>query len=65
MGLRLWLNKIQWFMQKVNTNLIWNFDKCVIRFLDMHNIGSFTEEQLMKLQNNPIDEFGVVHEYVV
>ena len=32
------------------------------RFLDSHKIGSFTEEQLMKLQTLPIDdEFGVKH----
>lgn len=29
------------------------------RFLDAHKIGSFTEEQLMKLQKSPVDEFGV------
>jgi hypothetical protein len=31
------------------------------RFLDSHKIGSFTEEQLMELQNLPLDEFGVKH----
>ena len=31
------------------------------RFLDSHKIGSFTEEQLMKLHTLPIDEFGVKH----
>jgi hypothetical protein len=31
------------------------------RFLDSHKIGSFTEEQLMELQNSPLDEFRVKH----
>jgi hypothetical protein len=31
------------------------------RFLDSHKIGSFTEEELMKLQNSSVDEFGVEH----
>lgn len=31
------------------------------RFLDSHEIGSFNEEQLMKLQASPVDEFGVKH----
>jgi len=31
------------------------------RFLDSHKIGSFTKEQLMKLQNSPLDEIGVRH----
>jgi hypothetical protein len=31
------------------------------RFLDTHKIGSLTEEQLMRLQNSPTDEFGVTH----
>jgi hypothetical protein len=29
------------------------------RFLDAHKIGSFTEEQLIKLQKSPVDELGV------
>ena len=28
-------------------------------FILIHKIGSFTEEQLMKLQKSPVDEFGV------
>jgi hypothetical protein len=32
--------------------------RAIARFLDSHKIGSFTEEQLMKLQESPIDEFG-------
>ena len=35
--------------------------RIMARFLDSHKIGSFTEEQLMKLQTLPIDEFGVKH----
>ena len=31
------------------------------RFLDSHEVGSFTEEQLMILQKSPLDEFGVNH----
>ncbi|MGA7370622.1 MAG: hypothetical protein WBX01_15955 [Nitrososphaeraceae archaeon] len=31
------------------------------RFLDFHKIGSFTKEQLKKLQNSPLDEIGVRH----
>ena len=31
------------------------------RFLDSHRLGSFSEEQLLKLQNSPVDEFGVKH----
>jgi hypothetical protein len=35
--------------------------RAMARFLDSHKIGSFTEEQLMKLQKSPIDEYGVKH----
>jgi hypothetical protein len=33
----------------------------MIRFLDTHRIGLLTKEQLMELQESPIDESGVVH----
>jgi hypothetical protein len=39
--------------------------KEMARFLDAHKIGSFTEEQLMKLQKSPIDEFGVKHHNIL
>jgi Protein of unknown function (DUF4242) len=31
------------------------------RFLDTHKIDSLNEEQLIKLQESPLDEFGVIH----
>lgn len=31
------------------------------RFLDTHEIGSVTEDQLKKLQGSPPDEFGVIY----
>jgi len=31
------------------------------RYLDVHPLGKFTEEDLKKLQQAPKDEFGIVH----
>ena len=30
-------------------------------YLDVHELGNITEEQLKQIQNSPKDEFGVTH----
>ncbi|MFL6424441.1 MAG: nickel-binding protein [Nitrososphaera sp.] len=30
-------------------------------YLDVHQLGNVTEEQLKQIQNSPKDEFGVTH----
>src|ERR687891_481520 len=34
-------------------------------YLDAHDLGNVTEEQLKQTQNAPIDEFGVIHNNIL
>jgi hypothetical protein len=34
-------------------------------YLDAHDLGNVTEEQLKQTQNAPIDEFGVIHKNIL
>jgi hypothetical protein len=31
------------------------------KFLDVHSLKGFEEETLRKLQQSPVDEFGIIH----
>ncbi len=34
-------------------------------YLDAHDLGNVTEEQLKQTQNSPKDEFGVIHKNIL
>jgi hypothetical protein len=35
---------------------------CMPKFLDVHSLKGFEDEQILKkLQNSPVDEFGIKH----
>ena len=51
-SLFLYIGKTSAYRTLIMTTLTKNF-------ILIHKIGSFTEEQLMKLQKSPVDEFGV------
>ncbi|HEY1247835.1 MAG TPA: nickel-binding protein [Nitrososphaera sp.] len=34
-------------------------------YLDAHDLGNVTEEQLKQTQNAPINEFGVIHDNIL
>ena len=35
------------------------------KYLDTHEMGTFSEEALRELQNAPVDEFGVTHHDII
>ena len=39
--------------------------KHMAKFLDVHSLNGFEEKTLRKLQQSPVDEFGITHDNII
>jgi hypothetical protein len=49
----------------LKTILLFSYFYCMPTYLDTHDLGNTTEEQLKQALNSPKDEFGVTHKEIL